>query len=142
MGLNQTLVYLDTCTVIYFVEEHPVFGPVVAQALAAQTTQKIGISPLVELECSVAPLRSQNTELLNRYKKFFEQCVRFDMPPEVYQRAAELRAEHSLKTPDALHLATAQFHGCTTLWTNDNRLNNSAPSLAVNVLNNPTKNIA
>ncbi|NNM79392.1 MAG: type II toxin-antitoxin system VapC family toxin [Gallionella sp.] len=142
MGLDRSLVYLDTCTVIYFVEEHPVFGIAVSQALAQLPTQQIGISPLVELECLVAPLRSKNAALLNRYKKFFEQCVCFEMPPEVYQRAAELRALHSLKTPDALHLATVQYHGCTAVWTNDNRLNNSAGSLAVNLLTNPTKNIA
>lgn len=141
MGLNLPLVYLDTCTVIYFVEEHPIFGPAVSQALESLPTPQIGISPLVEMECLVVPLRSQNAALLNRYKQFFEQCVCFEMPPEVYQRAAELRALHSLKTPDALHLATAQYHGCTALWTNDNRLNSSAGSLAVNILTNPTRNI-
>ena len=43
-----------------------------------------------------------------------------------YRLAAELRAHHRLKTPDALHLATAQSHGCTEIWTNDNRLNSTA----------------
>jgi hypothetical protein len=33
MGLNQPLVYLDACTVIYFVEAHPRFGQVITQAL-------------------------------------------------------------------------------------------------------------
>ncbi len=134
MGVTEPLVYLDTCSVIYFVEEHPVFGPAVSQALAALPTPKIGISPLVEMECLIAPLRLQNTVLTNRYKKFFEQCLCFEMPPVVYQRAAELRALHGLKTPDALHLATAQYHGCTAIWTNNIRLNNSASNLAINIL--------
>jgi predicted nucleic acid-binding protein len=134
MGVNEPLVYLDTCCVIYFVEEHPVFGPAVSRALAALPSPKIGISPLVEMECLVAPIKLQNTVLINRYKKFFEQCLCFEMPPLVYQRAAELRALHSLKTPDALHLATAQYHACTAIWSNDNRLNNSASKLAVNIL--------
>lgn len=139
MGVNEPLVYLDTCCVIYFVEEHPVFGRAVVQALSSQPNPKIGISPLVEMECLVAPLRLQNPALLDRYKKFFEQCIRFEMPPVVYQCAAELRAVHGLKTPDALHLATAQYNGCTAIWTNDIRLNNSASSLAINILAN--KNI-
>jgi predicted nucleic acid-binding protein len=134
MGVNEPLVYLDTCCVICFVEEHPAFGPAISQALAALPAPKIGISPLVEMECLVVPLKLQNTMLINRYKKFFEQCLCFEMPPLVYQRASELRAVHGLNTPDALHLATAQYHGCTAIWTNDNRLNNSASSLAINIL--------
>ncbi|NTV15090.1 MAG: type II toxin-antitoxin system VapC family toxin [Desulfobulbaceae bacterium] len=39
-----------------------------------------------------------------------------------------------MKTPDALHLATAQFHGCTSLWTNDDRLCTVAPDFVCNVL--------
>ncbi|MCI0654776.1 MAG: PIN domain-containing protein [Methylococcaceae bacterium] len=40
------------------------------------------------------------------------------MPREIYHNAAVLRAEHGLKTPDALHLATANYYGCTQFWTN------------------------
>jgi predicted nucleic acid-binding protein len=74
--------------------------------------KQIAISPLVEMECLVIPLREHNAPLARRYEIFFEQYICLDMPSEVYRRAAELRARHSLKTPDALHLATAQFHGC------------------------------
>lgn len=139
MGLKQPLVYLDACTVIYCVEQHSVFGAVVSQALESVPTPQIGISPLVEMECLIAPLRTQNIVLLDRYRKFFEQCIYFEMPSEVYRHATELRAQYNLKTPDALHLATAQYHGCTAIWTNDNRLNNAAGNLAVNILNNQTK---
>ena len=44
------------------------------------------------------------------------------------------RVQHGLKTPDALHLATALHHGCTEFWTNDDRLRAAAGALAVNVL--------
>jgi predicted nucleic acid-binding protein len=42
--------------------------------------------------------------------------------------------QHGLTTPDALHLATALQHGCTELWTNDNRLLAAAGAMARNVL--------
>jgi uncharacterized protein len=44
------------------------------------------------------------------------------MPPAIFDLAAELRAQSSLKTPDALHAACAIHHGCDELWTNDGRL--------------------
>ena len=57
------------------------------------------------------------------------------MTVEVFDKAAQLRADFSsLKTPDALHLATALHHNCDECWTNDNRLNSVAPSLVKNVL--------
>ena len=55
------------------------------------------------------------------------------MGDEVFARALGLRVQHGLKTPDALHLATALHHGCTELWTNDDRLRSAAGVLAVNV---------
>jgi len=51
----------------------------------------------------------------------------------IFDQATNLRAKHSLKTPDAIHLATAQYYGCSELWTNDDRLNNSAGDMAVNI---------
>jgi predicted nucleic acid-binding protein len=56
------------------------------------------------------------------------------MNDNIFARALGLRAKHGLKTPDALHLATALHHGCTEFWTNDGRLKNAAGALAVNVL--------
>jgi len=53
------------------------------------------------------------------------------MPPAVYDGAAELRARYGLRTPDALHLACAQHHGCQALWTNDDRLARASHGLAV-----------
>ncbi len=134
MGLSLPLLYLGACAVIYFVEAHPRFGQAITQALESVQAKQIAISPLVDLECLIIPLRENNAALVQRYEIFFEQYICLDMPGEVYRRAAVLSARHNLKTPDALHLATAQYHGCTAFWTNDNRLNNAAGSLAVNLL--------
>lgn len=136
MGLNQPLVYLDACMVIYFVEAHPQFGQAITQALeSAQAKQKqIAISPLVEMECLVVPLREHNAPLVRRYEIFLEQYICLDMPDEVYRQAAGLRAHYNLKTPDALHLATAKHYGCTEFWTNDGRLHRAAGDIVVNLL--------
>ncbi|MFZ4702333.1 MAG: type II toxin-antitoxin system VapC family toxin [Candidatus Methylumidiphilus sp.] len=134
MGLAQGLVYLDSCLVIYTVEEHPRFGHMINQAIESNYGMRFCISPLVELECLVMPLRNCQQTLVERYEMFLQDYILLDISPAIYRKAAELRAHYGLKTPDALHLATAQTHGCVEFWTNDDRLNKIVGQLAVNVL--------
>ncbi|MBF0627203.1 MAG: type II toxin-antitoxin system VapC family toxin [Magnetococcales bacterium] len=127
------LFYLDSCIVIYLVEEHPVHAPVIRQILG----QKAGIvcfSALVELEAMVLPLRLGQDHLVRRFQRFFETCQRLSIPDPVYLRAAELRAGYGLKTPDAMHLAIAKHHACDELWTNDNRLDAVSLGMVRNIL--------
>lgn len=72
--------------------------------------------------------------MINRYEMFFQDYIRLEINADIYRSAAELRAFHNIKTPDALHLATAQHHGCAGFWTNDERLHTIAGRLAANVL--------
>jgi predicted nucleic acid-binding protein len=121
-----------TCIAIYLVEEHPAYHTQIETALRGGKLIS-SISPPVEMECLVLPIKKQRNDLITKFHEFFAAQRRLTMPDEVYRRAADLRARHNLKTPDALHLATAQLHGCTAFWTNDNRLHNAAGSLAVNI---------
>jgi predicted nucleic acid-binding protein len=134
MGLNASRVYLDACIVIYLVEEHPVFGKPSFDALLANVGNQFCISPLVELECLVLPLRNENDGLIARYESFFRKYRSLELTPEVYRTATELRARQRLKTLDALHLATAKHHGCGELWTNDDRFGGTDGVAAVNIL--------
>jgi predicted nucleic acid-binding protein len=126
------MIYLDACIAIYLVEEHSVFGP---QLEAALNEREIYcISPLVEMECLVLPIKQQRQELMSKFRHFFATQHRLAMPSTVFHLAAELRAQYGIKTPDALHLATALHHDCTALWTNDDRLCKVAGDLVVNML--------
>lgn len=126
------IVLVDTCLVIDAFEDHPLHGARVRQAFGGQAG--LAVSPLVKLECLVGPMRSGNLALQRYYEEGLAQFQLLDMPEQVYLLAAALRARFSLKTPDALHLATAQFHGCRALWTNDDRLATASCGLAVNLL--------
>jgi predicted nucleic acid-binding protein len=128
------LIYLDACVVIYIHERHPVYAQRILEKMEAQTSTRFAISPLVKLECLVGPMRSGNLVLQRGYEIGLEKFLQLDMPEDMYMQAAALRARFGLKTPDALHLACAQHHGCTALWTNDDRLTKAAHGLAVNVL--------
>ncbi|HRP95577.1 MAG TPA: type II toxin-antitoxin system VapC family toxin [Rhodocyclaceae bacterium] len=119
--------YLDSCVVIYYVEQHPDYFARVDQRIN-QDDCTITVSDLTRLECLVHPLRAGDTVRLTRFEHFFAAadlqtvaCTR-----AVFDRATELRARLRLKTPDALHLAAAIEAGCEEFWTNDHRLDAAA----------------
>jgi predicted nucleic acid-binding protein len=126
-------IFFDSCIAIYLVEERPEYAERIHARLAGSRAQ-IAYSPLVEMECLLLPMRQQRLELLERFRHFFALSHRLNLPDAVYEKATELRARHGLKTPDALHLATALHHRCDELWTNDARLSHVSGGLAINVL--------
>jgi predicted nucleic acid-binding protein len=128
------LIYLDSCLLIYLLEDHPEFAASARAAVAGAGPARLAISPLVQHECLVGPLRRGDPVLQSAYESFFQRFLRLPMTEQVFAQAAHLRARFGLKTPDALHLACAQQHRCDALWTNDERLAQAAHGLAVNLL--------
>ncbi|MBO0981255.1 PIN domain-containing protein [Microbacterium sp. SD291] len=127
------MIYLDACILIYALEDRGIRGDRVRRALAS-VRSLVATSPLVLPECLVGPLRAGDMELRDRHLALYERVEHIDLGPEVFVRAAELRAEFGLRTPDALHLAAAQLAGCEELWTNDRRLAAASRGLAVDVI--------
>ena len=132
MGITMPLAYLDSCIIIYLVEEDPLFAPAIENHLANHPNVIPAFSALSEMECLVMPLRQNNHVLVNRFRDWFQSAALYlPMERDIARQAAQLRATHTgLKTPDALHLATAQHYGCSEFWTNDDRLCKVAPLLA------------
>jgi predicted nucleic acid-binding protein len=128
------LIYLDACLIIYLIERHPLWGDRIARLMVQFGEERFGISPLVKCECLVGPIKRGDPVLRRAYVALFDQIASLALPEQVYLQAAELRALFGLRTPDALHLACAQHHGCGSLWTNDNRLARASHGLARNVL--------
>ena len=67
MGLSS-LVYVDSCVLIYALEHDSQFGEPARRCLAKQLAEDrtLAISPLVQLECLVQPLARQQIDLLVR----------------------------------------------------------------------------
>ncbi|MGM7671540.1 type II toxin-antitoxin system VapC family toxin [Microbacterium sp. A93] len=126
------MIYLDSCILIYALEDQSARGDAVRAALRG-TQSPVGSSDLALHECLVVPLREKNVELRDRYLAMFERLEHIPLDAAVFIRAAELRADFGLKTPDALHLAAAQLSGCDELWTNDKRLAAASRGLAVDI---------
>jgi uncharacterized protein len=135
MGLKPLCIYLDSCVVIYLIEEHSTFAPMIETLLATQADARLYISSLTEMECLVMPLRNQNQLLVDKFRNWFDDLIVLPNEREVFQHGAQLRADHkTLKTPDAIHLATALHYSCDESWANDDRLAKIAPTIAKNIL--------
>jgi predicted nucleic acid-binding protein len=128
------LIYLDSCLVIYLVEQHARWREPLARAMAKAEDARFAISALVKCECLVAPIKRGDPVLQRAYAELFDLFVPLAMPEPICLQAAHLRARFGLRTPDALHLACAQHHRCEALWTNDNRLAQASHGLARNIL--------
>lgn len=130
MGLTEDLgagpVALDTAPVIYFIEEHPRYLPVVRpvfQAMDAGGLQGV-TSAVTLLEVLVVPYRANDTALGARYETILTRSrgLRLiDLSLPQLRAAAQLRAATGMKTPDALQVTAALSAGCTALLTNDDR---------------------
>jgi predicted nucleic acid-binding protein len=130
------MIYVDSCVLIYGIEQHPRFGKLAAGMLAqaGDRDAPLAISSLVKFECLVMPLRQGNIALQRRYEDVLAQLVLLPMSDAVFLLGAELRARFNLKSPDALHLACALHHRCEELWTHDDRLLRASHGLARNLM--------
>jgi uncharacterized protein len=124
------LIYLDSCICVYAIEAASRFHTDVIKALAAQPEAQFAVSHLVMAECLVGPLKSGNSFVVQDYEALFKRVVVLDLNEAVFRQAAQIRSRGTLKMPDALHLACAQFHACEALWTNDDRLGQASGGLA------------
>ena len=100
-------------------------GPIVARIQPFQKILPVFVSSRLSLlECRVKPLRQSNQTLLAQYNSLFAssevQLIEIDV--QVIDKATELRAIHYLKTPDAIHLASAIIAGATSFMTGDKDL--------------------
>jgi predicted nucleic acid-binding protein len=120
---SSGLVYLDANSIIYTVEKHPDYSPLLrALWLAAQAnTIDVVSSELVLVETLVLPLKNGDKALQQAYELALlgTELRLLPITQRILRRAAQLRATTKLKTPDALHAATALDAGCALFVTND-----------------------
>lgn len=118
------VVYVDTQISIYTVEKFPNYAPLCLPLWQAGQASVITIvsSELSLLETLVMPLRNQDAALISDYRHLLLHSDMKLLPitQEILEDAARLRAQISgLKTPDAIHAATALRYGCALFITND-----------------------
>lgn len=116
-------IYLDTSAIIYSVERNEPYFTLLAPAWQQAEAGQLGVvcGELVIAETLVRPIREGNADLAAAFRAVFA-APEVDLVPttrRLWENTARLRAETGLKTPDALHAATALWAGCALFITND-----------------------
>ena len=117
-------VYADAQIFIYSVEKHPIYAPLLRTLWesVARGDLEVVSSELTLLEALVGPLKTGDSALEADYENFFV-CPGIRLlaiTPLILRAGARLRATLSrLRTPDAIHAATADSFACTLVLTND-----------------------
>jgi len=124
---NGQTVLLDTMALIYFLEGHERYGPVAESILRRiERGDLLGVmSSLVFAELLVPLYRAGDRQaaagLVSRLSSFSNLRVH-DTDAETAVMAARLRAGYGLRTPDAIHAATAMMARADGILTNDRQL--------------------
>lgn len=126
--VNVTLLYVETAPLIYYIEENAQYIDRMDRIFRLlQDTSTQAVSSVITLtEVLNRPLQLGRMDLVRAYRAILisNPSVHLRMIDLIIaERAAQLRAEYNLRTPDALHIATALIAGCDAFLTNDRALN-------------------
>ena len=127
--LRGSTVGLDIAPLIYYIEEHAAFLAKVKPFFEAADRNEFRIvtSFVTLIEVLIRPLREGRPELAEEYRNILLQSsalTAIALDEGIAEEAAELRARHNLRTPDAIQLATAIRSGASWFLTNDSALAN------------------
>jgi len=126
-------IYVDTSIVIYTIEQFPEYFPTLEPFWINLQLGNLTVftSELTLLEVLIQPLRQENMVLVSAYEDFLQNAEIKLL--SINQTILRLRAITKLKTPDAIHAATALLANCDQLFTNDSDFR-KVPALSVKVL--------
>ena len=121
---RHSLIGIDTCIFIYGVEGNSKYIQA-AEAVFSWLERPFHsavTSTLTMTECLVGPYRDMDEQRLNEFYALLSTYPNLQwIAPnlKIADRAARIRAEYSLRMPDALQAATAEIAGASGFVTND-----------------------
>lgn len=115
---------LDTSIFIYYLEANPSYVEMASEVFTwLERSPHTGVTSSITMtELLVQPYRAGNEALVNLYYGLISTFPNLEwVAPDlgIADTAAQIRAQHRLRTPDALQAATAIRRGATALLTND-----------------------
>lgn len=126
-GSETTSVLLDTSVFIYYLEGVEPYYPLAEKVFndILDKNIRVFLSAISVTEFAARPLTEGKGTDVERFKRFLSSLSIqvLSVTYEVAERAGKLRSQYpSVRTPDALIVATALENGCDVFVTNDKRL--------------------
>ncbi|MFB0538006.1 MAG: type II toxin-antitoxin system VapC family toxin [Anaerolineae bacterium] len=114
----------DTMIFIYHFEDHPLFAPLTEPLFEAIDRGDLSaeVSVLLAGEVLAGAKKAADNEMLLRYRHIlgeFPNLTLHETDMQVMDKMSDLRVAYDLKTPDAIHMATALLNGAQAFVTND-----------------------
>jgi len=138
---RHSLIALDTSVFIYHIEENKRYLPltkIILESLLPDGRIEAVCSSLVISELLVRPLKEKRFDLLLSYKALvvgFPNLKTIPLDNTIAEQTAYFRATYNLRTPDAVHIATAYSNKAEVIIGNDRRWK-SIKEIEVILLNN------
>ncbi|MDO9530039.1 MAG: PIN domain-containing protein [Syntrophales bacterium] len=121
-------IFIDTAPVIYYIEAHPEFGPLVKEVVNSFQSEKlIAFSSVITLtEVLSKPVEAGDEKLAKKFAEFLKHGRNFNLieiSVGIAEKAGRLRGQYpALKTIDSIQLSTAVDVGADVFLTNDKKL--------------------
>jgi predicted nucleic acid-binding protein len=112
-------VYMDSSIVIRLLEGTDEMRSIIRARCLGLPGLVLCSSPLVRLECLPKVIKAKEDAARVDYETFFGRVENLILDMSAFDRAVELASTVSLKSMDALHLATAEVNECNEFWTAD-----------------------
>jgi len=121
---KHQVIALDTCVWIYHFEQKPEFADITRQILTVVVKGqcKAIASELTLMELITGPLKLGRQDMADEYETLLTHYPNLTLAPvtrTILLDAARIRSLYGIRTPDAIHLATARDCGATLMVTND-----------------------
>lgn len=117
-------IYMDTAPLVYWLDTNPAYIAKMDYIVGLVESKQLRVftSSIALTELMVRPLRLGNVDLAQEYYDVLDLHKQFSVlliTHEVAISAAAIRARYRLRTPDALHAASALLQRCDAFLTND-----------------------
>ncbi|MGA1844916.1 MAG: type II toxin-antitoxin system VapC family toxin [bacterium] len=123
-----TTIFIDTAPIIYYIEAHPLYGPLAKEVVNAFQSGKLSaFSSVITLtEVLPKPIEVGDEKLAKKFADFLKYGKKFsliEISMSIAEKAGKLRGQYSyLRAIDAIQISVAIDVGVDAFLTNDIKL--------------------